>query len=312
MTTNWRLGLGFTLVTVLMWGLLPLALNGVLHKMDPITVSWYRFSLSALIALAWYGWRSGPALTALLSHHPGYSFVAVAGLLGNYLCYVWGLERTNPGAAQIVIQVAPLLLLLASVFLFQESFTGRQWLGVMAFTIGMGLFFFPRWDSETPADKSYALGIMLVLAGAVTWSLYGIAQKQLLLNHHAKDILLLICASGTLALAPLAEPAQITRLDGRELAVLLFCGLNTIIAYGCFGLAMSHWEASRVSAIVPCAPLVTLFVTYTLNSTELADIPAEPLSWMIWLGAAMVVAGGTLAAISPRANGASGQQTGEL
>ncbi|MGB1139361.1 MAG: DMT family transporter [Halioglobus sp.] len=312
MTSHWKLGLGFTLVTVLMWGLLPLALNGVLHKMDPVTVSWYRFSLSALIALLWYGWRSGPALKSMLARSPGYSFLAIAGLLGNYLCYIWGLERTNPGAAQVLIQVAPLILLIASVFLFKESFAPRQWLGVAGFTAGMMLFFYPRWQGQASAEDGYLLGVMLVLAGAVTWSFYGIAQKQLLVNFHAKDILLLICVCGTVALAPMAEPGQVTSLDGRELTILLFCGLNTIVAYGCFGLAMSHWEASRVSAIVPCAPLVTLLVTYAMNSAGLADIPAEPVSWMIWLGAAMVVGGGALAAISPRVNGAVGQKSGEL
>ena len=85
MTSNWKLGLGFTLVTVLMWGLLPIALNGVLHKMDPVTVSWYRFSLSALIAALWYGWHSGPTLKTMFLRHPGYSFLAAAGLLGNLI-----------------------------------------------------------------------------------------------------------------------------------------------------------------------------------------------------------------------------------
>lgn len=32
MTTNWRIGLGFSMITVIMWGLLPLALAPEPHK----------------------------------------------------------------------------------------------------------------------------------------------------------------------------------------------------------------------------------------------------------------------------------------
>ena len=195
--------------------------------------------------------------------------------------------------------MAPLILLIASVTLFKERFSRRQWLGVAAFTVGMVLFFHQRLSAQT--DAQYYLGAALVLVGAVSWSIYGMAQKRLLAHYHAKDILLLICVAGTLLLAPLSTPSQIMALNGTELAILLFCGLNTIVAYGCFGLAMSHWEASRVSAIVPAAPLFTLLFSYLFNASGLADIPTEPMDWLVWLGATMVVVGGAVAAMSPPA-----------
>ena len=82
--------------------------------------------------MLWYGLRRGPELRRMLNRqNRGWSLTAVGGLTGNYLLYIWGLDHVNPGAAQILIQVAPLLLLVASVFVFKESFTGRQWLGVL-------------------------------------------------------------------------------------------------------------------------------------------------------------------------------------
>ena len=67
----------------------------------------------------------------------------VAGLLlrGNYGLYISGLERTTPEAAQVMIQVAPMLLLLAGIFLFKESFSLTQWFGFFAFGSGLVLFF---------------------------------------------------------------------------------------------------------------------------------------------------------------------------
>lgn len=299
MTTNWKLGLGFSLVTVIMWGLLPLALKSVLEVMDPLTISWYRLSVSALIALVWYGHSSGPAVATMFSRGQWpLTLATVGGLVGNYIFYIWGLAHLNPGASQILIQLAPLILLIGSVIIFKERFSLPQWLGVASFTGGMLLFFHQRLVSDIATDSDYLIGVAFIIAAALTWAIYGLAQKQLLVNkHHAKNILFLICAAGTLLLWPLAEPQQIQNLNSTQLLLLLFCGINTIIAYGSFGLAMSYWQASRVSAVIPIAPLLTLLFTFGLNHWQLADIPAEPMDWLSWVGALLVVAGAAAAAL---------------
>ena len=281
-----------------MWGLLPVALKAVLEVMDPITISWYRFSISALIAFLWYGRTRGQALKNLVfGHHRVFTFAAIAGLVGNYLFYILGLDHITPGAVQILIQVAPLLLLIGSVVIFKEPFSGTQWLGVATLGIGIGLFFHQRLNNIVPTSDIYLIGIGLTIAAAVSWAIYGLAQKKLLLNHHTKDVLLLICLSGTVLLWPLAQPLQIVSLDMTDLALLAFCGLNTIIAYGSFGLAMSYWQASRVSAILPIAPLLTLLFASGLNHWQLADIPTEPLDRLSILGALFVVGGAAVAAL---------------
>ena len=299
MASNWKLGLGYSLVTAIMWGLLPLALKAVLEVMDPVTISWYRFSVSAAIALLWFGYKRGRALKRLLlTKHWPLSLAVAGGLIGNYLLYIWGLDFINPGAAQVLIQIAPLLLLGGSVAIFKERFSTRQWLGVAGLCLGLLLFFHQRLNSSTLTDSNYLTGVALIVAAAVVWSVYGLTQKQLLIEHHAKDILLLICLAGTIFLWPMAEPGQIQGLNTTELILLAFCGLNTIIAYGSFGLAMSHWQASRVSAVITLAPLLTLLFTYCLNRWTLASIAAEPMDWLSYAGALLVVSGAAVTALS--------------
>ena len=286
MSRNWILGLVFALITALMWGLLPLAMKLILGRMDAATITWYRFSLSAAIALAWYGWHSGAALRRLLSNrHRGWALLAVFGLIGNYLLYISGLQFLNPGAAQIIVQFAPLLLVLASVLILGERLFRLQWLGLGLFPVGLLLFFHQRLSNQVATDSDYLVGLILMIGAAIVWTAYAIAQKQLLVSHHAKDILLLICVGGSLLLLPFASPAQVLALDTRELGMLVFCGLNTIVAYGCFGLAMSYWDASRVSAIIPLTPLFTLLFTWIGNHWFDAGIAAEPLDWLASAGA---------------------------
>ncbi len=299
MTENWKLGLSFTLLTVLMWGLLPLALKVVLAVMDPITISWYRFSLSALIALLWYGHRRTGELKALLSRSVlPLTALATLGLTANYLLYIWGLDYTNPATAQILIQLAPLLLIIGSVILFKEQLTPWQWLGVLGFTVGLALFFHQRWTNLIPTNQSYIIGILLLLAASVSWTSYGLAQKKMLTQFHAQDILLMICLVGTVFLLPLSSPLDSRHLTPWQWTMLLFCGLNTIVAYGSFGLAMTYWSASRASAIIPIAPLMTILFTVLIEHFALADLDAEPLDALSYCGALLVVIGSATAALA--------------
>ena len=297
-TTNWRLGLGFSLITALMWGGLPISLKAVLGDMDSMTVTWYRFSLSALIALLWYGRSSGTAFKHLFSKALWpLTLLAVGGLLVNYIFYLLGLDRTTAAAAQIIIQLAPLCLLVGSVLIFKEKFSTLQWMGVIAFSLGLLLFFHHRLRTMVGTDESYLLGLVLLVLAAISWAIYGLAQKQLMKTVSTNQLLLLIYISGTLCFLPAAEPAQILQLDGLGLGMLLFASLNTIIAYGCFGMAMTHWEASRVSATITLAPLFTLLFVHMTNIVAPNYIQTEPLDWLNWLGALLVVSGSTLAAL---------------
>jgi drug/metabolite transporter (DMT)-like permease len=301
MPASWRLGLGFSLITAIMWGGLPIALKVVLGDMDSITVTWYRFSISAALALLWYGHRSIDAVKRLLSP-PLWpvTMLAIAGLLANYIFYLMGLDHTTAEAAQFLIQLAPLMLLLGSVWLFKEPFAALQWLGVTVFTVGLLMFFHHRLRALASMDESYLSGLLLLLLAAAAWASYGLAQKQLLKHVSAKDLLLLVYISGTLCFLPAAAPKQILQLDGLELGMLAFASLNTIIAYGSFGIAMTYWDASRVSAAITIAPLLTLFFVYLSNALYPGFIQTEPLDWMNALGAVLVVGGSTLAALGNR------------
>lgn len=301
MSTGWRVGLSFSLITAIMWGGLPLALKVILDDMDSITVTWYRFSISAALALLWYGRHSMGAVKRLLSR-PLWplTLLAVAGLLSNYIFYLVGLDYTTAEAAQVLIQLAPLLLLIGSVWFFNERFTAVQWLGVMAFTAGLLLFFHHRLYALAGVGEGYLLGLMLLVLAAVTWTGYGMAQKQLLKHVNANDLLLLIYVAGALLYLPASSPTQVLKLDGLGLVMLAFASLNTIIAYGSFGVAMTHWEASRVSAVITIAPLLTLFFVFLSNALYPGFVQAEPLDWMNWLGAVLVVGGSTTAALGNR------------
>ncbi|WP_237066318.1 DMT family transporter [Microbulbifer guangxiensis] len=297
--SNWKIGLPLALVTAFMWALLPIALKGLLDSMSASTATWYRFVGAAVLAGTYYGWTRQLNLRQLFERGMlPLTIIAVVGLLTNYLTYASGLHFITAGAAQIVIQLAPLLLLTSSVIWLGEHFSSRQWLGVAMVVAGLPLFFNQRLtELVSGANNSYLLGLGLIVVAAVGWAVYGFFQKKILGRAKPQDLLVLIYIAGTLCFLPMADPLSALELDWLGWGLLVFLTANTLIAYGAFTKALAHWEASRVSATLALVPLLTLGMGTLIGAAWPGYIEVEPMNWISWLGAAAVASGSLFAAI---------------
>jgi drug/metabolite transporter (DMT)-like permease len=112
--------------------------------------------------------------------------------------------------------------------------------------------------------------------------------------------MLCIYVGCALCLFPGSAPSALGALSGRELLVLLFCALNTLVGYGTFAAALEHWEASRVSAVLSLTPLATLaFSAAAARLSPDAFVP-ERLGAQALAGAALVVAGSLATSLGGR------------
>jgi drug/metabolite transporter (DMT)-like permease len=236
-------------------------------------------------------WRRAKPVTFLLL------FVAVAFLCGNYILYVLGLDNLRPETTQIVIQLAPMFLLVGSILVFKEKFLKAQWAGFALFTLGFFLFFHERLPELLFSLTDYKIGVLLVVLAAATWAVYALAQKQLLETLPSGVIMLAVYVAGGLVFLPFARPAPIAELDPVRLAALAFCALNTLVAYGTFSEALNHWDATRVSATLTVVPVITLGSAFLGALCLPAYIQREPLDVLSLLGASLVVAGSMLASL---------------
>ncbi|XWK90200.1 MAG: DMT family transporter [Phormidium sp.] len=298
---KWRLGLALSLLTVLLWGILPIALKVTLQGLDPYTVTWFRFLMSFGLLGVYLATRkqlpSGEKLRSLPLTLLG---VASIFLALNYILYLLGLAYTTPANAQVLIQLAPVLMGLGGIYIFKERYTLIQWTGLGILTLGFALFFNEQLKTLITAQGKYLFGSALIIIAGIVWAIYGLAQKQLLQQLTSANVMLLIYGICAVLFAPFAQPQDILKLTPLQFSMLIFCGLNTIIAYGAFAESLEHWEASRVSAILSATPIVTLISVWMVALLFPSWIVTNNLTVLGVLGALLVVFGSMTIALGKK------------
>lgn len=295
---RWRLGLLLALITAFCWATLPIALKIVLEALDPVTVTWFRFLVAAVCTVAWLALRGQLGGYARLGRRGGMMLaIAALMLIGNYLFYLLGVQYTTPANAQLLIQLAPLLMTLGGIWLFRERFARVQWLGLGVLVLGMALFFRDQLvvaaqaQAASQGGGAYVFGSLLVVISAVVWAAYALLQKQLLTRLGSMQILLVIYVVASIVLLPFAQPAALLALDRFHWVMLIYCALNTVGAYGAFAEALAHWEASRVSAVLATTPLLCIVAAMGVHAVRPEWLAAERITILGWAGAGLVVLG---------------------
>lgn len=294
------LGFSLALTTAVLWGVLPIVLKVLLDFLTASTLTGVRFLVAALLVGLWLQAQGQwPRLSLLSRQGILLLLIAIAGLLANYLMYMSGLNYLTAETGQLLIQLAPFLMMLGGVWLFKERLQLWQKVGALVLLIGLLLFFNERLVTLFTSVSEESWGLLLIIGAAVTWAAYALAQKQLLVHYSSQQIMVLIYCAGALVFMPLSDLQPLWHLSLWHWLFLLFCCLNTVVAYGAFAEALHHWEAYKVSAVLAITPLVTILVAKGLHALQPDWLSPEPLNGWAILGACLVVMGSMITALSP-------------
>jgi drug/metabolite transporter (DMT)-like permease len=295
---RWRLGLGLSLTTMIFWGILPLGLKLAVQRLDVLTVTWLRFAIAFALLLPYLMIRRQVPSFAQFRQNTGWLLlIAVLGLALNYGFFLQGLALTTASNAEVLIQLAPALLGLGGILLFGERYTRRQWIGFSVLGLGLTLFFHDQIQALLTQLNRYFIGSLMLVLAAVVWVVYAFAQKYLLRQFASAQLMVMLYGGCLLVFTPFAKLVELRSLSLWDWGIVAFCGLNTLIAYGAFGEAMVHWEASRISAVVSVAPIVTLGCVQGFSALWPQWVTPEPLALLGWTGAIAVVIGSWLIAL---------------
>lgn len=292
-------GFLLALTTAICWGTVPLALKPLVRYMDISTIVWYRFAVAAVglfLLLAFLG--KLPHFKLLLS--PRFRWLTLIGvfaLAGNFLLFNTSLKYLPPSVTQVIAQVSPFLMMIASAVFLKEVIGITQKIGALLLVVGLLLFFNERLAELFTSLTTYTIGVLFSLSAALVWVGYGLAQKLMLRRFNSQQILLIFYAGSALLFTPLTDVASVERLPLLELFLLAFCCLNTIVAYGAYAESINRWNVSKVSAIITLTPLFTILFSEIAHQLAPQSFDLPDLNLLSYLGAMIVVSGALCSAI---------------
>ncbi len=289
------------LLTALMWGALPVILKVLLNDIDPYTLTWCRFvvALGVIGPLAARRGELGPLL-ALRGGARALLVVCALCMTGNFAFYLAGLRFIPPSAAQIVMQLSPIFVLLGGLLVFRESFARIQALGFIGLFAGMALFFNQRYDELISGiDSRYAQGLVIIAFSSLLWSTFSLTQKQLLSYASGRAVLTVSYAAGIAVLWPFIDLTNVADFTPTHYALFVVSVALTLCSYLCFAEALRHLEASRTGVVVALTPLLTVGIA-TLAALFTDQVETEPLNAAALIGALLVVAGSTATSLGKK------------
>ncbi len=292
-------GILYAVSAAFIWGFLAISLKVALDYVPALTIVWARFLIAFLTLWLVLYFRERAALQ-VLKKPPPYAVIAAVALAGNYIGYIKGLDLTSPSNAQIIIQLAPLLLIVVGLIIYKEKINGLQALGFLVAILGFGIFYRDQISQLLTSPDNYNLGITWVIGAALAWVVFASLQKGLVQRYHAQGLNLVIYLVPAILMLPLVDYGALTTFSWPVWLLLLFLGLNTLLAYGAIAEAFRFIPANKVGIIVTVNPIITIITMEILTVIGVDWIEPEKISIWGLLGAALIVTGVIIAIVVQR------------
>jgi drug/metabolite transporter (DMT)-like permease len=288
-----RRGVLYAIFTASLWGFMAIVLKIITSDLPPVTVVWFRFFTAFLVLSLWtLLWRRSDF--KIFRHPPALLFLTALFLGCNYMGFISGLKYISPSSAQVFIQIAPVGFALSGVLFFREQVNWKHIMGFLLVLSGIGLFYSEQIRELAAGGTHFTRGMLLVLGGGLSWTIFATMQKRLLQKYAPNQLNLFIYGLCAVALLPLARFSKLEGMPATNWYLLLYLGLNTVLAYGSLALAIKFTEATRVSVIITLNPILTFVAMAILSHMKVSWI--DPESFSIWsiIGALMVLSGAIL------------------
>jgi drug/metabolite transporter (DMT)-like permease len=282
-------GIFYSIVAALMWSVLAIALKVSLNRLSPGTIVCARF-IVAFLFLATFLLIKRPLAFSIFRKPPLKLVIASLCLAFNYFGFMKGIQYTTPSNAQVFIQLGPVLFAVIGIYLFKEKINWKHIVGFIVLLSGLGLFFREQ-ILALGNHGTYSLGILWVVAAAVAWAFYAVLQKDLTKNGSVNQLNLFIYGLCSVIFVPIVKYSDLVGLSFGMWMMILFLGLNTLIAYGAIALAFRYLDSSKVSVIATMNPVVTFILMFLLGKMNVSWIAPEHFSAISILGTILALGG---------------------
>lgn len=282
--------------TALFWGFLAIFIKVSLNDVAPVIVVWFRFGIAFIFLFSYFLARDRQKLS-IIKRPPWLLILAALSITVNYLGFANGINLTSPSNAQIFIQIGPITLAIVGIIVFRERLSLRQSMGFLVAGTGLTFFFRDQLANLLGSEEVYINGVLWLILAALAWTTYAALQKKLVQKFHAQQLNLIIFGLPMIILIPFIDFSIFSEFTVGLWILLIFLGINTIVAYGCLAESFKYMEANKISVIITLNPIITFATMSILGSMDLDWIDAEVMTIFGVMGALLVISGAILVVI---------------
>lgn len=277
------------MVTALLWGFLPIILKIALNQFSAGTIACFRFFF-AFIVLYLILSVKGSQPSRFLKKPPLLGILAGTSLAANYFGMTESVNLSSPSNAAILIQLAPVILVIVGVTFFKERVNWQQFLGFVIAALGFSLFYFDQLGNAKDIEL-YSSATAYIVFAAVVWVLYISCQKVLSRTYSAQMLNLLVYGVAALALVSKVQWTEFSGIGWHGWTLLVVLGVNTLFAYGALAEAVKYIPLTVISPVITLNPLITLSAMLVLPQFTDGLLVPETIGTGGYIGAVIAVTG---------------------
>lgn len=194
----------------------------------------------------------------------------VTGIAINQLCFFAGLNLTVPINAALLMVISPVAVLLFSAILLRERVSFRKVSGIALACLGALLLINTSRGESTSGN---IFGDLLIILNAVSFGMYLVLVKPLMLKYKAVTIVSRIFAVGAVIVVPfgwqqLLTPDYSSFPTSIWLAIAFMVLAVTILAYLLNTWALRYANPSLVGAYIYLQPVLAILIATGFGKDE--------------------------------------------
>ena len=232
--------------------------------MPPMGIGFWRLFIATAVLMPFVGRSVWAKRGVIRQHWKLFAVMAVAlGPFGNASVYV-AYHFTTAINGGVVSTAQPVATVLITFFLFRESITRAQTLGIILATVG-GFVIVSRWDLGVLADLKPNIGDLIMLAAMFGFAVHNSLLRKIPGDFTMAEILLSVQCFSMLVMLPLYvtetiifkpmpvtwESAAVMAWVGVGVAIIAVGFTNTVVlSIGANKATMSNYIRALLTAIL--------------------------------------------------------------
>ncbi|MDP2208746.1 MAG: EamA family transporter [Bacteroidota bacterium] len=240
---------------------------------DPVTLTMLR-SLIAAVGFLIISFFRKTIFKFDKSDYPMIFFLAVLAIYLNQFVFLSSLKFTTPANASLLYATTPTMVLILSYFFFNEKLTFTKTLGIAVALLGILLVVF---DRGIDLKSEYTLGNLMLIGAVLSWSMYTVFGKKLILKYGAFKTSSATMILGSFIFLPFGMFGvfnfDFSNLDTVDIGGILYLGLGTsLLGYGLWYYALGKIDTSKVAIFTNLQPVITTILSVVLLGTTITPI----------------------------------------